>query len=150
MPLGIALVIGLLYLLLFKRKSPAETIRQVLIKSGYSPRFADIAVAVARHETGDFTSRLFREYNNAFGMTSTLRPGGRPHFANGEVMTKNEGLFNTYASVEDSAKDFVEYLKWFRYPKHFDTPEAFVAFQKSKGYFADTLENYTRGVKRYV
>jgi uncharacterized FlgJ-related protein len=131
-----------------KEKNPAQIIFEVLTKEGsLDEKTAQMWVAVARHETGNFTSALFRDFNNAFGMGQpserlTLSLGGTPRKYEGQNMA-------TFATVRDSALDILLYMRARKYPTRFATPTGLVSFMKSKGYFKDSLQNYSAGVNRY-
>jgi len=64
-----------------------------------------------------------------------------------ETTSKGAGAnnFAMYASLEDSVKDF---LLWWQYNRITfpDNPTEAVRLMKSKGYFTDTIENYTKAV----
>ena len=76
-------------------------IRSKLISAGYSPEFAWWWYGIARHETDDFKSKLFRQANNLFGM-------GYPTVGKdyGSIES-SEGLKSKYPSVDASIDDLV-------------------------------------------
>lgn len=124
-----------------------QVLTDVFEQEGLSPVMINFLIAQARHESGDFTSKLFITSNNTFAMkhptirqTTSLGPYG-----------KAEGVTNFahYDSVEDSAKDMVLYLRARNFPS-FKTVYGYVRYLKKKGYFEDGYKNYVRGVKRYV
>lgn len=110
-------------------------------------KYTDWAFAIAQFETANFTSRIFKENRNAFGMTV---PKVRPFLGSSSDIF-HEGLaVAKYSSTYQSAKDFIEYLKYFNYPTNINTIEEFVKTMKAKGYFSDSLDNYLKGVKKYL
>lgn len=110
-------------------------------------KYTDWITAIAQFETADFSSRIFNENRNAFGMTV---PRIRTFL--GETSNiYHEGLpMAKYSSTYRSAQDFVEYLKYFNYPTNIKSIDSFVRLMKEKGYFSDTYDNYLKGVKAYL
>lgn len=147
--LGLAFL-GLLLVLfrgLSKTKNPqtgtnsaSSKIFNTLLDAGFSERFAAIVTSQAAFETANFTSRLFIEQNNAFGMKDA---SGR---ANTQIAVKND--FGVYASVEDSAKDFVYWWKAANLPQYSSINE-YITDIKTIGYFESPVNEYIGGVKRY-
>lgn len=132
-------VIGLLILLwLFLSggtiSSPSSTIKNLLTKNGYSDRVAKWWVAVSNLETGRWTSKLFKDYNNLFGMK---QPMSRFTYSRG-ASTSPPG-YATFGSWDDSVNDLITYMDQRLYPKDFESIDDMVAFMKSKGYFEDPL-----------
>lgn len=119
---------------------------------GVSDALASLMVAQARHETADFTSRFFLQYNNAFGYSyyagSLYQDGAGSLADNGQPIA-------AYPSIEDSTREMVDWI-WRRYrnkqfpdPRTITTPEAYAAALKNAGYYGDTLSNYLAGLKRF-
>lgn len=129
-------IIGLLFLAFRKRPglTPALAIREAL--AGYPERVIQYWTAISAHETAGWTSRVYKEGNNLFGMTlatkNTTAVGKLPY---GE----GQAIFN---SIADSAKDIRLYMeRRFNYPMDFNSMAELVYYMKSKGYFtAPTLE----------
>lgn len=125
--------------------TPKQTILKVLQGSGVSPQTSEYWAAVSNHETGKWTSNLYLKYHNMFGMK---QPYKRATLSIGPAkITENGNPFASFANDTDSVNDLVLYMKEFNYPLHFDSVDALVAFMKSKGYFADTIERYLKSVK---
>lgn len=103
---------------------------------------AQYFAAIAAHETGNFTSDVYRENHNLFGMRL---PKQRDTTAIGE----NRG-YAVYNEDSDSIKDL---LLWFAYsntdPGKFDSPDAIVKFMKEKGYFEASEKTYATAVKKW-
>jgi hypothetical protein len=121
--------------------NPAEVIARTLTGAGYSRQMVKNWVAVSRFETGDFTSALYKNHHNLWGMKKSLR---RENTQDYSVPPRG---FAGYSSLERSANDIVLYMREFNYPFHFDSVETQVEFMKSKGYFEEPLEFYLNGVK---
>ena len=124
-----------------------DRLKDTLVVNGYDPAIADFWRAVARHETGRYTSRLFQSDNNAFGMKL---PKKRP--TTGFLSKRASAAANGFAAFEnnqDSIHDLLYYMTEFRYPKKFKGRLAdWVAFMKSVGYFEEPFYDYYSGVKR--
>lgn len=114
---------------------------------------ASLMVAQAAHETGNFTSNFFRNYNNAFGY-SYFR--GSPYQSGSGTLADNGLPIAVYRSVEDSVKEVVDWIyrrqKEGKFPADLGTirtPEQYAKLLKDAGYYGDTLANYTAGLKRF-
>lgn len=134
-----------LVVVMMRKQNPTRIIIDELTEAGYSERMARMWVAVSRHETGDFTSPLFRNANNMFGM---MQPKIRATTSIGTYRA-SEGDFARFRNLSDSAKDLVLYLRARQYPRDFETVDKLVEFMKSKGYFQDNIDRYKNGVKRF-
>lgn len=114
-------------------------IRSELLSAGYSENMAKIVTAQAMWETANFTSEVFQNNNNYFGMR---QPKQRQTTSLGDV-----GGYASYNTPDDSIKDLI---MWFDAKgdtqKDYDTPEIYVNYIKSKNYFSDTLSHYKAGV----
>lgn len=133
----------LMLLLLFRRKissSPESLIKSILKNEGYSDRMATWWVAVSNLETGKWTSNLYRNYHNLFGMKQPLT-----RFTYSQGASKSPPGYASFATDADSVRDIVAYMNQRLYPKDFDSIDAMVEFMKSKGYFEDPL--YLQKVK---
>lgn len=94
--------------------------------------YAKYAVAVAKHETANFRSKIFLEKKNAFGMKMPDLSG-----------------YKKYGSVYESASDFAGWLLRKKITSGLDVL-GFVEFMKNNGYFQDDLNNYYNGVLRFL
>lgn len=154
---------GFILMLMMKRKEskeeePTQTKKEPyqveaakmwrhLIDSGVAPDAAKIIVAQSMHETGKFTSSLFKNYNNAFGMK-------QPHVRPTTSLKSSPTGFATYASVESSVDDL---LKWIEYNKvnpkentqQLADVRSYTAWLKEKGYYEDTFTNYYSAVQKH-
>jgi len=103
-----------------------------------------IVNAIAKHETANFTSRVWKENNNAFGMKHPVK----------RVTTSTGADFNNYAIYDSPDASIEDYVLWWDYHTRNgvtkETPEDIVYFMKQKGYFEDSYENYLNGVKRWL
>lgn len=124
-----------------QNQNPAEVIAQVLTGAGYSRQMVKNWVAVSRFETGDFTSALFKNHNNLWGMKKSVKRDNTQDYS---VPPKG---FAGYRTLDRAATDIVLYMREFNFPFHFDSVEAQIEFMKSKGYFEEPMDYYLNGVK---
>jgi len=114
----------------------------VVTRAGYSENFGNIAVAVARHETGNYQSKIFKLNNNLFGMRFPVKR---------DTTAKDEKFnYARYATIENSIEDYTLYLEYFNYPKTFDSVADYVDYAKEKGYFSDTKAKYLSALQRWI
>lgn len=129
----IGLVIVSLGFRTLKRSSPRQTIKKVLSKSKYKAYTCWITQQSVL-ETGNFSSKIFKEFNNGFGMGV---PRIRKSLRIGNYLASNGENFSTYKNFEDSVSDYLLYAEYFKMPTNFNRPEQFVDFLVSKGYATD-------------
>lgn len=135
-------LVGLLILLLLFLRgksssamgSPQSTILNLLATAGYSDRVARWWTAVSDLETGTWTSRLYKDYNNLFGMKQPLS-----RFSYSLGASKSPPGYATFSSNADSVRDLIAYMDEFNYPRDFNSIDDLVAYMKSKKYFEDPL-----------
>lgn len=120
--------------------SPGTLILEKLRESGYSPMMARNWVAVSNFETGKWTSKLYREAHNLFGMRQPMQ---RYTLSTGPTASG----FSTFRNDQDSVLDLIAYMEYFNYPKDFPTLLDQVTFMKEKRYFEEPLDQYYFGVK---
>lgn len=121
-----------------------------LLRNKVDTAMARIIVAVARHESANFTSKLFLQTKNVFGMTyppkrTSLATGYKVYSDNG-----NKRKFCTFRTTTSSTTDFVLYLKHWNYPLDIKTPEKMVKTMKSKRYFEASEIVYLRAIKKHL
>lgn len=134
---------------------PLDTLEEVIItpqdyefiileelwKNGVSVDLSYIILAQAKHETWDFTSKIFIENNNVFGLKQAKK---RKTTCTGT----NRG-HGTYASIEDCVLDYIYYMENRKIPFHEISARKYVNLLKKKGYFEDNLERYYNSVKKH-
>ena len=84
-----------------RARNPVDIIRTEATASGVDP---DLAEAIARLETGHFTSTAFVQYNNVGGLSDSEVP-------------------RSYSSLEEGIEAFIDTLEWY-VSKGMTTPEA--------------------------
>lgn len=108
---------------------------------------ANLIAAQAAHETGNFTSAIFLDCNNAFGyksVTSATNCNLHP-------------TYKAYSTVEQSADEIVNWIQRRQSEGNFpsdlstiQTPEDYAYYLKYNGYFEDTAANYAAGITNYL
>ncbi|MGD0340271.1 MAG: glucosaminidase domain-containing protein [Bacteroidales bacterium] len=122
----------------------ALTVYSELKALGMSDNIAKYATAQAGHETGGFTSAIFKENNNCFGMNYE-----------GQVNAKGEkNGYAYYDRISDSVSDWLAWYvrnrnKLLSLPLFITSLESFVSFLKNNDYFTDTEANYLAGCQYY-
>jgi hypothetical protein len=150
---GLLLLAGLvaLYLKLSKTQPPqvvnntinkeAAKVFTLLLAYGFKPQQARFITAQAGHETGNFTSKVYLENNNCFGMKN---PSIRKTFATG---TKNGHA--TFSSLADCVKDFLLYYKFVSLLEVYSSIDEYVKALKARKYFEADLNQYIAGCVRF-
>lgn len=118
-----------------------QTILTTLRQHGISEEFSLIILAQARHETGNFTSDVFWENNNAFGMK-------QPKKRQTTCIGTNRG-HGVYEDLRSNVTDYVLWMQMVGLPCHEENLLSYVITLKKKRYFEDNLYKYYRGVKHF-
>jgi uncharacterized FlgJ-related protein len=113
----------------------------LLIQQGFWPDTAKMITAQAAHETGNFTSTIFRLNNNPFGMKL---PESRRTTAIGE--RSGHAL---YSSMESAAQDYWLYYTNRKYPLVWKDVDNFIETLKANYYFEADIEIYKKAVKHF-
>lgn len=135
--------------------------------NGFTDQSARLICAQARLESANYTSNVFRNNNNMFGMKylgarqplasrGTLAPLGErsaPCLVNVNNCL-NSDFYAKYATPLDSAKDLITRLYAItrngitpQMLKNADTPETFARLLKQRNYYGGTESNYAAGLK---
>lgn len=132
---------------------------------------------VANMETAGFTSKLYLNANNPWGMKNpekrqTTARKNNPYTANSSAANRNDvsvwqrlfvpGQWFTgavkdvqpvkwarYETIEDAVNDIVLYMDEFQYKTEYPTLLAFIQAMKSKGYFSESVDDYYKKVKAW-
>lgn len=136
-----------------------QLIYDAAIKGGFTPTSAKLVVAQARHETGNYTSNVFKKNNNLFGMKFV----GQPLAERGTSAPKSEwgcggkcnsDFYSKYANVQDSVQDLINRnLKLTRNGVTFEqlknAPDSttYATLLKKRGYYGATTTIYDKGLK---
>jgi len=120
-----------------------QEIFRTVIDCGYDTTMAKLLVAQSRHETGNWKSRLARKANNVFGMHHS-KSSKR---ATGSTVAEKKKNFATYESVEESTLEALDWLVKRDCPMKFKNSYEYAKWLKSKGYYEDTLSNYSNALR---
>ena len=115
------------------RKAIPESVKDEFIK---------ILTAQAMHETGIFTSRLYLEQNNLFGMG---HPIIRETTSTGDVRG-----FANYATLEDSVSDMLLWLAEFNLKPTYTDSKDYVKDIRQKGYFTAPFIDYHNALRKHL
>lgn len=103
--------------------------------------------AMARHESGNFTNTLSKNYNNIFSMgfpkfrMNVATPSG--FYTEGQQMAR-------YDSWDLAIEDLMLWFVYKDFRTDITTVGLFVQELKINGYFTDSVDNYLNGVKRWL
>lgn len=142
----LALLFQLLRILTRRKKmttksNKVEQLRAALIKAGFKKETAALIVAQAAHESANFTSVLYTEYNNPFGMKQPL-----------VRKTTSKATFRGYAVFESIEAAAVDMLLWFKarkMPLTFTSTENYIDVLITKQYFEAGKAEYLNGVNYF-
>lgn len=123
-------------------------VKNTALTDGMPTPLATLIAAQAAHESGGFSSHLFRIDNNTFGYKYT-----------GSIWQDGPGLLSPegdhyahYSTIVNSTHELTAWihrrLKEERFPPldQITTPAEYAAALKKDGYYGDTLANYTAGI----
>lgn len=123
------------------------------VNPGLPKALAALVVSQAAHETGNFTSPIFKENNNIGGYTWK---GSRYQVRPGRIADNGEPVGH-YATIEDSVKEIVDWIYRRRAEGKFPAdlsiiadPLSYAQLLKNSGYFTDALVNYVNGLKKWA
>lgn len=136
----LSMFVIILFLKRVTSKSKDRRIYEAAIKYGFDENTALYVVAQARHETGNYTSRLCLIDNNYFGMRPAVV---RPTVRLNKITETNYAI---YRNLEDSVLDLSLWFDYNRLPKSFYSAVAYVNALKKKGYFEAQEAEYAKGV----
>lgn len=110
---------------------------------GRYKKLSSFVEAQAKHETGNFSSEVFKRANNAFGMkNASVRDQLGKEVEN--------DVYRHYKSLTESIKDLALWMDFTNFPDQVDSLETYVDELKKRKYFEDTTSNYLNGMKRFL
>lgn len=128
-----------------------QVIQETALEAGFPPVLSSLIAAQAAHETGNFTSRFYREFNNAFGYS--YYPGSKWQLPSPGDIADNGAPIAAYRSIQDSTGEIIDWIKRRQKEGKFPgdlstitTPAQYAELLKKAGYYEDKLENYSRGL----
>lgn len=77
-------------------------------------------------------------------------PSRRKFVGTPGTVASDGGRYARYESPQQSFEDFLLYLKAVRFPKVVESAEHYAQELKKRGYYTDTLTNYTNALKRWL
>ena len=100
-------------------------------------------IAQSKLETANWTSKLYKEQNNAFGMKCIV---SRKTTSTGCGATG----FAIYRSVGDSLADYLYWLKLREMPTNINSAAGYFLALKDRGYFQERYSDYLAAVLKYL
>lgn len=114
-------------------------IYRLLIEAGINQKMAQWITAQSAHETANFTSPIYRNNFNAFGMT---------YIGQSEALGEKNG-YAYYNNYKESVQDYYRLYKNDGFPI-IGTLEAYVKYLKNEDYFEAPMLEYLRGMKYFL
>jgi len=139
--IGVLIVFGFFSWRRFLNSWNPGKIRNIILDSKYK-LLEPYIFAQSQVETGEFSSRLFNEANNLFGMRcATVRKQNRIACLNN---------YAVFYSKEDSVKDYLSWLEYANFPTSVINANMFVYELKKRRYFTDSYDNYLKLLKSFL
>lgn len=137
--------LAVLPIFLYIQKRKKAMIRPLNSKSLERSKFKGLTKyieAMARHETGNYQSDLFKRANNMFGMrVPKVRTFER-------VGTSNN--YSVYCCTDQSIRDLILWMEFTKFPPLVRDSLDFVSELKRRAYFEDSIGNYLAGVNFHL
>lgn len=129
----------------FRDKNPEDAIREGFMLTNLEP-IVPMLIAQAKHETGGFKSRAYRELNNMFGMKNALL---RQQLGESAL----PDIYRKYSSRLQCARDMLLYLRYRNLtPAQAEamgkSPLLYASWLKEGGYFEAPLQEYVNGLTK--
>ena len=126
-----------------------QSIYNTALQQGFTPTAAKFVVAQARFESADYKSSVFKNNNN----TSGIKFIGQPNATRGSLSPEGN-YYARFNTVQDSVNDKIARIYNITMRgvtptqlKNSESVDDFARLLKQRGYFTDTLSNYTSGLK---
>lgn len=129
-------------------KTNEEKIFNTCLHNGLDTLMARVIVAQAKHESGNFKSKLFKEHNNTFGFLHSKRRCSTTSVGPNGCAEGRRG-YASYNNIEESTIDALIFL----YNKNelkFKSVEEYSHWLKSINYYEANEELYTTALKRHL
>jgi len=117
----------------------AGNIYRLLLQAGFNETYSKWITAQSAHETANFTSDLYKNNLNAFGMT----------YQGQKTALGEKNGFAFYHDWRESVNDYRRLFKSYGIVS-IGTVENFVKFLKSMKYFEAPVSEYLAGVKGFL
>jgi len=127
--------------------SNAKLVLNALISAGAPAQVLPFLMSQVAHETGNFNSRVMKANNNASGIMFINKPLKQKNATRGLPYPKKEGKYwyANFASLTDWARDYLRIVG--KLPMQAVSLPDYAAKLRQRGYYTDSLSNYTKGLK---
>lgn len=132
------LLIALILLIRWIRRPEWQ---KIVARSKYR-KLTRYIVAQAKHETGNYTSLLYKKANSLFGIKTFKGATAYP--------SKEGGYYRVYPNLSESARDLIAWYDRNKMPTEVKDVNEFAGALKIRGYFTDKLDNYIGGLNRFL
>lgn len=121
-----------------------------LLQAGAKQNALPFMLAQIAHETGGFNSRVFNSDNNASGIMFINKPARQKNATKGGTFPKKEGkyYYAHFATLKDWAVDYLRIIG--NLASTSSTLLGFATSLRNKGYYTDTISNYSNGLKFHI
>lgn len=127
----------------------AKKVLQALINAGAKPDVIPFLMSQVAHETGDFDSPVFNKDNNASGIIYIGKPTKQLNATKGTKRKASEGgNYAKFNTLTDWAKDYLRIIG--TAPSKATNIVEYAKLLKARGYYTDTLENYTKALQDHM
>jgi len=133
---------------------PSDLRQQLALAfSSYDYKNMDNWLAISKMETAGWTSGLYNQGNNPWGMGY---PSKRPTRASGKYLGTSPGQgvsfnFAQYATLEDASADLLLYMDYVKFPKGNLSLREHVQAMGDRGYFGtETVDSYYNKVMAWL
>lgn len=133
-------------LLLFK-KQLKMLLNKVYIKMTKYGDLLPYIEAQAKHETGNFSSSVYKSLNNMFGMK---HPSSRPYVGVKGTAASDGGFYQKYSSDFESLHDLFLWMDYTKFPTTVTNSDHFVEELKKRSYFGASIDEYKNAVKLWL
>lgn len=113
---------------------------------GMPQRLSELILAQAKHESGNFTSPVYKDCRNAFGYSAYA----------GQNSCPGHSFYKLYPNLQESVKELTGWIKRRqaegKFPANLETittPEQYAALLKQSNYYEDSVTNYSNGLKNW-
>lgn len=137
-----------------KYKKYEITIFHTALNAGIPEDLAHLILAQAKHETANFTSKVFKLNKNAFGYKYIK--GAAQQLPQPGRISPEGNQYAHYHDLEHSTKEIIGWIyrrleeKKFPDLETIKTPYQYATLLKETNYYTDTITNYTRGLNKFI
>jgi flagellum-specific peptidoglycan hydrolase FlgJ len=147
--LKLLLVIGLLVVLFLVNqiKSGMGLKSKAIVLFSKYRALLPYMVAQSKHESANYTSKVYLTDNNMFGIKWINSPSQK---ATKGLLSPEGNHYAHFASDTDSLVDLLRIFEVKKFPVSVESADQYAKELQSRGYFTDGLANYTNGLKRFL